>query len=136
MSKHPPPAPHASAVGPCPTVIQNVGRPGTGSLPSTIAPPDHPNRSKISKTLFLQEDGKIHRKRNPCEKVNSKTRSMVNINPLRPSTQGSATANLRAVQSPLLVWKKVCKREGIENLSISKFLVFLNYIPCVGVQEI
>ena len=27
---------------PCCTVIQIVGRPGTGSLPSTIAPPDHP----------------------------------------------------------------------------------------------
>ena len=37
-----PPAPTASAVGPCPTVIQIVGRPGTGSLPSTIPPPDHP----------------------------------------------------------------------------------------------
>ena len=37
-----PPAPTTSAVGPCPTVIQIVGRPGTGSLPSTIAPPDHP----------------------------------------------------------------------------------------------
>ena len=36
MSKQPPPAPTASAVGPCPTVIH------TGSLPSTIAPPDHP----------------------------------------------------------------------------------------------
>ena len=44
MSKQPPPAPTASAVGPCPTVIQSVGRPGTGSLPSTIAPPDHPSR--------------------------------------------------------------------------------------------
>ena len=42
MSKQPPPAPTASAVGPCPTVIQIVARPGTGSLPSTIAPPDHP----------------------------------------------------------------------------------------------
>ena len=41
MSKQPPPAPTASAVGPCPTVIQIAGRPGTGSLPSTIAPPDH-----------------------------------------------------------------------------------------------
>ena len=38
MSKQPPPAPTASAVGPCP---------GTGSLSSTIAPPDHP------KTLYL-----------------------------------------------------------------------------------
>ena len=42
MSKQPPPAPTASAVGPCPTVIKIVGRPGTGSLPSTFAPPDHP----------------------------------------------------------------------------------------------
>ena len=42
MSKQPPPAPTASAVGPCPTVIESVGRPGTGSLQSTIAPPDHP----------------------------------------------------------------------------------------------
>ena len=42
MSKQPPPAPTARAVGPCPTVIQIVGRPGTGSLPSTIEPPDHP----------------------------------------------------------------------------------------------
>ena len=38
MSKQPPPAPTTSAVGPCPTVIQIVGRPGNGSLPSTIAP--------------------------------------------------------------------------------------------------
>ena len=42
MSKQPPPAPTASAVGPCPTVVKIVGRPGTGSLPSTIAPSDQP----------------------------------------------------------------------------------------------
>ena len=42
MSIPPPPAPTASAIGPCPTVIKVVGRPGTGCLPSTIAPPDHP----------------------------------------------------------------------------------------------
>ena len=42
MSKQTPPAPTASAVGPYPPEIQIVGRPGTGSLPSTIAPPDHP----------------------------------------------------------------------------------------------
>ena len=29
MSKQPPPAPTASAVGPCPTVIKLVGHPGT-----------------------------------------------------------------------------------------------------------
>ena len=42
MSKQPPPAPTASAIGPCPTVIEIVGRPGIGSLPSTIAPTEHP----------------------------------------------------------------------------------------------
>ena len=40
MSKQPPPAPTASTIGPCPTFIQIVGRPGTGSIPSTIAPHD------------------------------------------------------------------------------------------------
>ena len=38
MSKQP--APTASAIGPCPTIIQIVGRPGTGSLPSTFALPE------------------------------------------------------------------------------------------------
>ena len=42
MTKQPPPAPPANAVRPCPTIIQIIGRPGTGSLPRTIAPPDHP----------------------------------------------------------------------------------------------
>ena len=42
MSKQPPPTPTASTIGSCPTVIKIVGRPGTGSLPRTIAPPDHP----------------------------------------------------------------------------------------------
>ena len=51
MSKQPPPAPTASAVGPCPTVIQIVGRPGTGSLPRTIAPPDHPLTCKKTSTV-------------------------------------------------------------------------------------
>ena len=40
--KRNPTAPTASAIGPCPTIIQTVGRPGTRSLPRTIAPPDHP----------------------------------------------------------------------------------------------
>ena len=40
MSKQPPPAPTASAVSPCPTNIQIVGRPGTGRLPRAIASPD------------------------------------------------------------------------------------------------
>ena len=38
ISKQPPPAPTASTIGLCPTVIQIVGPTGTGSLPSTIAP--------------------------------------------------------------------------------------------------
>ena len=33
MSKQPPPAPTVSAIGPCPTITQIVGRPGTGSFP-------------------------------------------------------------------------------------------------------
>ena len=42
MSKQPPSAPAASAIGLCPTIIKIVGHPGTGSLPRTIAPPDRP----------------------------------------------------------------------------------------------
>ena len=73
MSKPPPPAPAASAIGPCPTVIKIVGRPGTGSLPSTIAPPDHPQineevRRKIhaaageyAEFLFLVKKRKLRR---------------------------------------------------------------------------
>ena len=60
MSEQPPPEPSASAVGPCPTVIQIVGRPGTGSLPSTIAPPDHPrmkgNGLKFRNTFLKIEE--------------------------------------------------------------------------------
>ena len=58
-SKQPPPAPTASAIGPCPTIIQIVGpcptaiqivgRPGTVSLPSTIAPPDRPLSQRAAK---------------------------------------------------------------------------------------
>ena len=57
MSKQPPPAPTANAVGPYPTVIQIVGRPGTGSLPSTFAPPDRWRWSK--KTFFTMNPKKI-----------------------------------------------------------------------------
>ena len=44
MSKQPPIAPTASAIGPCPTIMEIVGRPSTGRLPRIIAPPDHPQR--------------------------------------------------------------------------------------------
>ena len=67
MSKQPLPAPTASAVGLCPTIIQIVGRPGTGRLPRAIAPPDHPPqivklhgpsmfaiKAKIYKVLYKQ----------------------------------------------------------------------------------
>ena len=67
MSKQPPPAPTASAVGPCPTVIQTVGRPGTGSLPSTIAPPDHPlcaERRDLKKKRYDAEGAKEYREAN------------------------------------------------------------------------
>ena len=42
MSKPPPPHLLQAQAGPCPTIIQFVGRPGTGSLPRAIAPPNHP----------------------------------------------------------------------------------------------
>ena len=54
MSKQPPPAPTASAIDPCPT-IQNVGRPGTGSLPRTIAPPDHPHQTSYDSGIVRQD---------------------------------------------------------------------------------
>ena len=56
MAKQFPPAPTASAVGPCPTVIQIVGRLGTGSLPSTIAPPDHPPFGEQKQTIIIREN--------------------------------------------------------------------------------
>ena len=65
MSKQPLPAPIASAIGPCPTIIQIVGSPNTGSLPRTIAPPDHqpplpppppPPPQRTGRSLILQGD--------------------------------------------------------------------------------
>ena len=53
MPKPPPPAPTASAIGTCPTVIKFAGRPGTGSLPSTIAPPDHPKKEEMRNNAVL-----------------------------------------------------------------------------------
>ena len=53
MSKPPPPAPTASAIGPCPIIIQIVGRPGTGILPSTIAPPDLPHHPMVGWLVVL-----------------------------------------------------------------------------------
>ena len=55
MSKQPPPAPTERAVGPCPTLVQKVRRPGTGSLPSTIAPPDHPQA--VKKLYYFEKFG-------------------------------------------------------------------------------
>ena len=50
-----PTTPTTSAVGPCPTVIQIVGRPGTESLPSTIAPPDHPRKLRNFDRILLPD---------------------------------------------------------------------------------
>ena len=47
MFKQPPLASTASAIGPCPTIIKTVGRPGTGSLSRTIAPPGHLRAAKV-----------------------------------------------------------------------------------------
>ena len=61
MSKQPPPAPTASAIGPCPTVIKIVGRPGTGSLPSTIAPPDRPKTESYLAPARRQKESEIRK---------------------------------------------------------------------------
>ena len=53
MSKQPPPAPTASANDPNDPMIQIVGRPGTGSLPRTIAPPDQ-GRTRGSRGYFQE----------------------------------------------------------------------------------
>ena len=60
MSKQPPPAPTASTIGSCPTIIQIVGRPGTGSSPRTIAPPDHPKES--SSLILISGGGRVERR--------------------------------------------------------------------------
>ena len=53
MSKPPPPAPTASATGPCPTVIKIVGRPGTGSLHYRTTRPPRPSIAEVVESLFL-----------------------------------------------------------------------------------
>ena len=55
MSKQSPPALTASAIGPCPTIIQISRTLGTESLPSTIALPDHP--LKLVTWPFSEENG-------------------------------------------------------------------------------
>ena len=47
------PHPLQAEIGPCSTVIKIVGRPGTESLPSTIAPPDHPHNFQYRDVLLI-----------------------------------------------------------------------------------
>ena len=47
------PAPTASPIYPYPTIIQIVGRPGTGTLPRTIALPDHLLNAEVSGSFAL-----------------------------------------------------------------------------------
>ena len=54
VSKQRPPAPTASAVRPCPALIQISRTPGTVSLPSTVAPPDHLLRERKLTELVKQ----------------------------------------------------------------------------------
>ena len=56
---------------PCPTVIQTVGRPGTGSLPSTIAPPDHPVILQENMRFMSNKYTKrmIYNRKKNCSKV-------------------------------------------------------------------
>ena len=55
MSKQSPTAPTASAIGPCPNIIQILGRPGIGSLPRTNAPPDHPYKMEKENKMDKKE---------------------------------------------------------------------------------
>ena len=86
MSKPHPHAPTLSAIGPCPTVIKIAGHPGTGSLPSTIAPPDHPpNRNAIVRTntiKYLHPSIKMKRERThtKIDKRLRKTRTVYRMN--------------------------------------------------------
>ena len=60
MSKQPPPEPTASAVDSCPTEIKIVGHPGTGSLPSTFAPPDPPPPPPVKNRQGIRKYDKIY----------------------------------------------------------------------------
>ena len=51
ISKQPPPAPTASAVGPCPTIIQIVGRPALEVYLAPWHPPTTPR--KLRKILLF-----------------------------------------------------------------------------------
>ena len=53
MSKQPPPAPTASAVGPCPTVIQIVGAPALEVYPARSHHPTTPGHKGIRLRIRL-----------------------------------------------------------------------------------
>ena len=96
MTKPPPPASTASAIGPCPTIIQIVGRPGTGSLPSTIAPPDHPQeRRKYVQSLRGRrgQNTEEHNPRNVSGRV---------VSPPLPLNAVSQNFNVQRELSPVL----------------------------------
>ena len=53
MAKQPPLAPTASAVGPCPTVIQIVGRPGTAESSRTVKSVESEQSEMMCRLYFL-----------------------------------------------------------------------------------
>ena len=55
MSKQPPPTPPASAVGPCPTVIQIVGRPALEVYPAPSHPPTTPTRNGLMELIRMDK---------------------------------------------------------------------------------
>ena len=110
MSKQPPPAPTASAVGPCPTVIQIVGRPGTGSLPSTIAPPDHPLYGlKVKRNMF------------PCKRTVA-LYLQEKFSPLLKSYWKTKPSYADFFFATAIAFK-ACKREGLLSQSPDRFLI-------------
>ena len=127
MSKPPPPAPTASAIGPCPTVIKIVGRPGTESLPSTIAPPDHPRQYFSLYRVVSQREGEkremIDEKKNvqtTPTRTNCKRRgpfpTIIQIS-RTPGTE-SLPSNIAPPDTPLPHLKVECIITGINLLTL------------------
>ena len=73
------PAPTASAVGPCPTHIQLVRRPGTGSFPSTIALPNHGQRRMTNEGTGARRGWRGNERPSPSSSTVGTCLSVVNL---------------------------------------------------------